>query len=223
MQPLAIMSEPVSSTKNVGPYIFNKDQRYYRAHPEVKEKNRERSRIRRAVEKAARNREASTSSLDCPTINKVIASLIGDRPVLAATATYNKIAQVKEIYDKVSLWTGTSVWLQHLESEFRESVTGIAPSPYKESIALHTKRGRGILRDIHSLHGRIPTNSSQRRELWRVKTEMAEVLVRDITLLEATALISSGSGEWDDEELEAEGGDNEEDLEEEGMEANVEG
>lgn len=98
-----------------------------------------------------------------------------------------------EIVEWARGWGGVTLWDVALERSFNNAVEESRVELWREQLADHAMLGRKLLGMLHQMNGRLPRESWKIRELWRLRIELVEILVKGLTILELKTSILPSS------------------------------
>lgn len=81
-------------------------------------------------------------------------------------------------------WGGVTLWDIGLNESFNAAVEEDRVELWREQVSNHMNLGRKLLGRLHEMEGRLPKAAWMIRDLWRLKIELVEILVKGITILE---------------------------------------
>ncbi|KAG6819052.1 hypothetical protein H0H93_015935 [Arthromyces matolae] len=102
-------------------------------------------------------------------------------------------------------WGGIECWSVQLDYSYRHAVDDEGPlTPrWRESLFHHVRSGREMLAKLQSYDGDLGDKPWMLHEMWRLRIDRAERLIRGITILELKTSILPGmcnvDREWDEE------------------------
>ncbi|KAF8070014.1 hypothetical protein FPV67DRAFT_1667913 [Lyophyllum atratum] len=187
---------------------LTKYQRYYKNHPEAREKNVERARLRReeerkkkALESPAQSSRASTPRLPSDfratkrnnqwaMYGEAVNSMIGPCPPEPLPDPDSFVEMDKltpltiQIFDWAEGWGGVTFWAIGIERSFQLAVEDERVEEWRVQLENHAEVGRQLLRGLHDMDGRLPLETYKVKQLWRLKCGLIEVLVKGLTILD---------------------------------------
>ncbi|KAG6913826.1 hypothetical protein DXG01_004059 [Tephrocybe rancida] len=126
------------------------------------------------------------------TIDKVV----GPVKTVAQPQMFDELEQLYRIRENVvnwsSGWTGAANWNIALDHSFNKAVENDRVENWREQLYSHLTLGRNLLAQLQIMDHRLPNEHWKVRELWRLRLELAEVLIRGITILEIKTSILPG-------------------------------
>ncbi|KAF8065147.1 hypothetical protein FPV67DRAFT_1671432 [Lyophyllum atratum] len=208
-------TEKTSGGPKKGKDGLTKYQRYYQKHPELREKKRERDRIRRQKLKE----ESLATSVDNETLEPLLPDFhataapyvdkMVQESIVAITAedtlpepgSYQELDELNELRLWVIRWGkgwgGISNWDTGLDASYNHALKRDNVAHWREQISKHAQTGRLLLGRVHTMDGSLPTAGWKIRELWREKSTLLDLLVRGVTTLEIKTSILPGLGRVD--------------------------
>lgn len=90
-------------------------------------------------------------------------------------------------------WGGVAWWNEGLDQSFNIAVEENRVDLWREQVSNHMELGRSILGRLHEMDGKLPDERWKVRELWRLKIELVEIVVKGITTLDIKSSILPGS------------------------------
>ncbi|KAF8065141.1 hypothetical protein FPV67DRAFT_1671425 [Lyophyllum atratum] len=203
-----------------GPDGLTKHQRYYLKHPEVKEKNRERERRRReqkkhvstvtdtpmdeagsytaTVEPAIAPQDEWTPRLNSAELQDEIVDSLVDwqgqhEDEFEMFPELERLERFKTAILKWAKgWGGVTYWDIGLEMSFQVAVKEGREDEWRTNLGRHARTGRRLLGKLHHMSGTLPPEAWKVQELWYLKIELVEILVKGITTIDLKTSILGG-------------------------------
>ncbi|KAG6914737.1 hypothetical protein DXG01_015687 [Tephrocybe rancida] len=153
-------------------------------------------------------------------LSDVVSSLLGEQVQQPSPMidTYNELEDLEDIRRDVAGWSrqygGVAHWSATMDESLQWAVQERSVNKAVAYLTAHADKGRAFLRELHDFNGRLPAEKWKIRELWRIKVELVEALVKGITIIELKASILPGLCVIGYEELRSNAEDGEEDGEE---------
>ncbi|KAG6809407.1 hypothetical protein H0H92_000379 [Tricholoma furcatifolium] len=117
-----------------------------------------------------------------------IDKVVGPVNQVARPQMFDEMEQLYRIKRNVvawsSGWNGSANWDSGLDDSFKRAVENNRVERWRAEVSHHTYIGRQLLAQMQVFDHRLPREEWKIRELWRLRLELAEVLIRGLTILE---------------------------------------
>ncbi|KAG6807477.1 hypothetical protein H0H92_007333 [Tricholoma furcatifolium] len=125
-----------------------------------------------------------------------VGKVLGPVREVARPQMFDELEQLHRIKKNVAAWSsgwnGSANWDLSLDESFMLTVENNSVERWKAEISHHTYIGRQLLAQMQVFDHRLPQEEWKIRELWRIRLELAQVLIRGLTILELKNSILPG-------------------------------
>ncbi|KAG6809812.1 hypothetical protein H0H92_014634 [Tricholoma furcatifolium] len=115
-----------------------------------------------------------------------IDKVVGPVALVARPQMFDEMGQLYRIKKNVmawsSGWNGSANWDSGLDDSFKRAVENNCVERWRAEVTHHTYIGRQLLGQMQIFDHRLPQEEWKIRELWRLRLELAEVLIRGLTI-----------------------------------------